>query len=156
MKINPRSKSSGQILAIVIIVLVLVGIGFWWLFSNKQEMAKEGREFGRKVIQELVVQHNVKFFADHLSPAMRLQYPPSAQQDLMTQMDRLGTPLSPPDVQGDIVFQGVRGLQFFEPNGNFHAHINYPARGADINVSISHPVGRWQIDEIVFTAEAAR
>jgi hypothetical protein len=152
MKINPRSKSSGQILVIVIIVLVLVGIGFWWLFSNKQQMAKEGNEFGRKVIQELVVQHNVKFFADHLSPAMRLQYPPSAQQDLMTQMDRLGTPLSAPDVQGDIQFQS----HFFEPNGNFHAHINYPARGADINVSISHPVGRWQIDEIVFTAEAAR
>ena len=52
MKINPRSKSSGQILVIVIIVLVLVGIGFWWLFSNKQQMAKEGNEFGRNVIQE--------------------------------------------------------------------------------------------------------
>ena len=100
MKINPRSKSSGQILVIVIIVLVLIGIGFWWLFSNKQQMAKEGNEFGRKVIQELVMQHNVKFFADHLSPAMRLQYPPSAQQDLMTQLDRLGTPLSVPMCRG--------------------------------------------------------
>ena len=98
------------------------------------------------------MQHNVKFFADHLSPAMRLQYPPSAQQDLMTQMDRLGTPLSAPDVQGEIQFQS----HFFEPNGNFHARINYPARGAEINVSVSHPVGRWQIDEIAFTAEAAR
>jgi hypothetical protein len=104
------------------------------------------------VIQELVMQRNLKFFADHLSPAMRLQYPPSAQQDLMTQLGKLGTPLSPPDVQGDIVFQS----QFFEPNGNFHAHINYPTRGADINVAVSHPVGRWQIDEIIFTAEAAR
>jgi hypothetical protein len=152
MKINSRSKSSGQIFVILIIVLVLIGIGFWWLFSNKQQMAKEGREFGKQVIQELVMQRNLKFFADHLSPAMRLQYPPSAQQDLMTQLGKLGTPLSPPDVQGDIVFQS----QFFEPNGNFHAHINYPTRGADINVAVSHPVGRWQIDEIIFTAEAAR
>jgi hypothetical protein len=152
MKINPRSKSSGQILVIVIIVLALLGIGYWWLDSNKQSMAKEGREFGGKAIQELVVQHNVKFFADHLSPAMRLQYPPSAQQDLMTQLDRLGTPVSAPDVQGDIQFQS----HFFEPNGNFHAHINYAARGAEINVSISHPVGRWQIDDIAFTAEQAR
>ena len=152
MKINPRPKSSGQILVIVIIVLVLIGIGFWWLSSNKQQMAKEGSEFGRKVIQELVVQHNVKFFADHLSPAMRLQYPPSAQQDLMTQLAKLGTPLSSPDVQGDIQFQS----HFFEPNGNFHAHINYPTRGAEINVSISHPVGRWQIDDIAFAAEPAR
>src|SRR5438132_12880674 len=133
MKINPRSKSSGQILVIVIIVLVLLGIGFWWLDSNKRQMAQEGREFGRKVIQELVVQHNVKFFADHLSPAMRLQYPPSAQQDLMTQLAKLGAPLSPPKVDGDIVFESL----FFEPNGNFHAHIYYTSRGADINEDIS-------------------
>jgi len=152
MKINQRSKLSGQILAVVIIVLVLIGIGFWWLFSNKQQMAKEGNEFGRKAIHELVVQHNVKFFADHLSPAMRLQYPPSAQQELMTRLDTLGTPLSPPNVEGEIVFQS----HFFEPNGNFHAHINYPTRGADINVAVSHPVGRWQIDELNFTAETPR
>ena len=152
MKINPQSKSSGQILVILIIVLVLVGIGFWWLFSNKQQMAKAGNEFGRKVIQELVMQHNVKFFADNLSPAMRLQYPPSAQQDLMTQLAKLGAPLSSPKVDGDIVFQS----HFFEPNGNFHAHIDYPTRGADINVAVSHPVGRWQIDEINFTAETPR
>jgi|SRR5215475_8225597 len=152
MKINSRSKSSGQLLVIAIIVLVLIGIGFWWLFSNKQQMAKEGTAFGKQVIQELVMQRNVKFFAEHLSPAMRLQYPPSAQQDLMTQLEKLGTPLSPPDVQGDIVFQS----QFFEPNGNFHAHINYPTRGAEINVAVSHPVGRWQIDELIFTAEQAR
>ncbi|HZR05238.1 MAG TPA: hypothetical protein VFA61_05375 [Candidatus Udaeobacter sp.] len=152
MKINPRSKSSGQILVLVIIVLVLISIAYWWLDSNKRQMALEGRQFGRQVIQELIMQHNIKFFADHLSPAMRLQYPPSAQQDLMTQLDKLGTPLFPPDVEGDIVFQS----HFFEPNGNFHAKINYPTRGADINVAVSHPVGRWQIDELIFTAEAAR
>jgi hypothetical protein len=152
MKINPQSKSSGQILVIIIILLVLVAIGFWWLDSNKRKMAQDGNEFGRKVIQELVMQHNVKFFAENLSPAMRLQYPPSAQQDLMTQLAKLGAPLSPPKVDGDIVFQS----HFFEPNGNFHAHIDYPTRGADINVAVSHPVGRWQIDELNFTAEMPR
>ena len=152
MKINPRSKLSGQILVILIIVLVLIGIGYWWLDSNKRQMAQEGNQFGKQVIQELIMQHNVKFFADHLSPAMRLQYPPSAQQDLMTQLDKLGTPLSPPKVDGEIVFQS----HFFEPNGNFHAHIAYPTRGADINVAVSHPVGRWQIDELNFAAEMAR
>jgi hypothetical protein len=152
MKTNSRSKSSGQILVVIIIVLVLLGIGYWWLDSNKRQMMREGDQFGRQVIQELIVQHNVKFFGDHLSPAMRLQYPPSAQQDLMTQLAKLGTPLSPPNVEGDIVFQS----HFFEPNGNFHAHINYPTRGADINVAVSHPVGRWQIDELNFTAETPR
>jgi hypothetical protein len=152
MKINQRSKLSAQILVIVIIVLVIVGIAYWWLDSNKRQMSQEGGQFGRQVIQELVMQHNVKFFGDHLSPAMRLQYPPSAQQDLATQLAKLGAPLSPPKVEGDIVFQS----HFFEPNGNFHAHIDYPTRGADINVAVSHPVGRWQIDELNFTAETPR
>jgi hypothetical protein len=152
MKINPRSKSSGQILVILIIVLILLAIGYWWLDSNKRQMAQEGRQFGKQVIQELIMQHNVKFFADHLSPTMRLQYPPSAQQDLMNQLDKLGTPISPPNVEGDIVFQS----HFFEPNGVFHSHVSYPTRGADINVAVSHPVGRWQIDEIGLTADQAR
>ena len=152
MKIKSQTKSSGQILVIVIILLVLLGIAYWWLDSNKRQMTREGDQFGRQVIQELIMQRNVKFFGDHLSPAMRLQYPPSAQQDLMTQLGKLGTPLSPPNVEGEIVFQS----HFFEPNGNFHAHINYPTRGADINVAVSHPVGRWQIDEITFTAEQPR
>lgn len=61
MKINPRSTSSGQILVIVIILLVLLGIAYWWLDSNKRQMTREGDQFGRQVIQELIVQRNVKF-----------------------------------------------------------------------------------------------
>jgi hypothetical protein len=67
-------------------------------------------------------------------------------------MQKLGTPAGPVDVQGDIVFQS----QFFEPNGNFHARINYPARGAEINIAVSHPVGRWQIDDVAFTPDPER
>jgi hypothetical protein len=115
-------------------------------------MAREGSQFGKQVIQELVMKRNVKFFADHLSPAMRLQYPPSAEQELGTRLEKLGTPVSAPDVQGDVQFQS----HFFEPNGNFHAHINYPTRGAEISVSISHPVGRWQIDDLQLSAEPER
>jgi hypothetical protein len=152
MKMNSRSKSSGQVLGIVIIVLALIGAGFWWLFSNKQTMAKEGREFGREAVQRVFVQHDLAFFSSHLSPEARRQFPPSAQQDLFTRIDKLGTPVGPVDVQGDIVFQS----QFFEPRGNFHARINYPARGAEVNVSISHPVGRWQIDDIAFVPEPER
>jgi len=152
MKISPRSKLSGQILVIAIIVLVLLGVAYWWLDSNKRQMMTEGREFGTKVIQELIMQRNVKFFGDHLSPAMRLQYPPSAQQDLLNQLNKLGEPVSPPNVEGEIVFQS----HFFDPNGVFHARINYPARGAEINVAVSHPVGRWQVDELTFAAETPR
>ncbi len=98
LKMNSRSKSSGQILAIVIILLALIGAGFWWLFSNKQEMAKEGREFGREAVQRIAVQHDLAFFSSRLSPQARLQFPPSAQQDFMLRMEKLGAPVGPVDV----------------------------------------------------------
>jgi hypothetical protein len=152
MKLNQKSQSSGQIFVILIIILVLVGIGFWWLFSNKQQMAREGRAFGKEAIQKIAVEHDLKFFADHLSPQARLQFPPSAQQEFIGRIEKFGAPAGPVDVQGDIIFQS----QFFEPSGNFHTHINYPARGAEVNVSISHPVGRWQIDDVAFVPDPER
>jgi hypothetical protein len=152
MKRIQHSNSSGQILVIVIIVLVLCGIGFWWLYSNKETMAREGRAFGKEALQRIAVQRDVNFFGSHLSPEARMQFPPSAQQDLMTRIEKLGPPVGNVDVQGDITFQS----QFFEPHGSFHARIQYPTRGAEINVSISHPVGRWQIDTVDFVPEPER
>src|SRR5262249_2035666 len=146
MKTNPRSKSSGQIIGILIIALALIGIGFWWLFSNKQEMAKEGREFGKSAVQSIFVQHDINCFASHLSPKASLNFPVSAQQEFMNEIAKLGPPVGAVDVQGDITFQS----QFFEPRGSFHARINYPAKYADFDLTISHPVGRWQIDDIAF------
>jgi hypothetical protein len=152
LKMNSRSNSSGQVLGILIILVALLGAGGWWLLSNKQAMAKGGREFGRETIQRLVVQHDLKFFGEHLSPEARRQFPPSVQQQFISQLQEFGTPVGPIDVQGDIQFQS----HFFEPRGNFHARLNYPARPAEINVSVSHPVSRWQIDDISFVPEAAR
>ena len=152
LKLNSRSKSSGQVIVLFIIVLGLIGVGFWWLLSNKQEMTKEGKEFAREAIQRIAVRHDQNFFASHLSPQARMNYPPSAQQEFFLDIAKLGTPVGPVDVQGDMEFQS----QFFEPHGNFHARINYPAKFADVNIAISHPVGRWQLDEVTFIPEKER
>jgi len=152
LKMDSRSKSSGQVIVILIIVLGLVGVGFWWLRSNKQEMAREGKEFARDAVQRIVVQRDSKFFNSRLSPAARMNFPASAQQDFFAEIAKLGPPAGAIDVQGDIEFNS----QFFEPHGNFHARINYPARYADINLVISHPVGRWQIDEVTFLPQRER
>ena len=152
MKINRRLKSSGQVVVILIIVVVVVFIGYWWLYSNKQKMAQEGTAFGKEAIQKIAVQHDVNFFGAHLSPQARMQFPPSAQQEFISRIEKLGPPVGNVDVQGDVVFQS----QFFEPRGNFHARIQYPTRGAEINVSISHPVGRWQLDDVAFVPEPER
>jgi hypothetical protein len=150
--LNSRSNSSGQIIVVLIIMIAVIGAGAWWLFSNKQAMAKEGREFGREAIQRLAVHHDLNFFGSHLSPEARRQFPPSVQQEFISKLQQFGSPVGPIDVQGDIQFQS----HFFEPRGNFHARLNYPAQPADLDISVSHPVGRWQIDDISFVPTAAR
>ena len=149
---NSRSKSSGQVIVILIIVLGLVGVGFWYLFSNKQEMAREGKQFARDAVQRIVIQRDMNFFNSHLSPQARMNFPQSAQQDFFAEIASMGAPAGAIDVQGDIEFNS----QFFEPHGNFKARINYPARYADINLTISHPVGRWQIDQASFMKQTER
>jgi hypothetical protein len=146
MKLNPRFKSSGQVVAVLVIVLLLLGVGYWYLYSNKESMAKEGRAFGKETVQRIVVQRDINFFNAHLSPQARMNFPPSTQQEFMNEIVKLGQPVGAVDVQGDITFQS----QFFEPSGSFRARINYPASGADFTVTISHPVGRWKIDDIAF------
>src|ERR1051326_2442415 len=149
LKMNSRSKSSGQVIVILIIVLGLVGVGFWYLSSNKQEMAREGKQFANEVAQKVVVQHDINFFNSRLSPQARMNFPASAQQEFMNEIVKLGAPVRPADVQGKIEFNS----QFFEPHGSFHSRIYYPARYADMDLTISHPVGRWQIDEIAFVPQ---
>jgi hypothetical protein len=81
-----------------------------------------------------------------------MNFPASAQQDFFAEIAKLGAPAGAIDVKGDIEFNS----QFFEPHGSFQARINYPARYADMNLAISHPVGRWQIDDISFVPQRER
>jgi len=150
MKLNTRLRSSGQVVVVLVIVLVLLGIGYWWLNSTKQEMVKGGKEFANEAVQKIVVQHDANFFGSHLSPQARMNFPVSAQQEFMNDIVQMGSPVGAIDLQGQMEFTS----QFFEPHGAFHARINYPARYADFDVSISHPVGRWQIDTIAFVKQS--
>jgi hypothetical protein len=145
-KLSSKRKTSGQVVVLLIIVLALLGGAWWYLNSNKQNSAKEGRDFANEVFQKIAVQHDINFFNARLSPQARMNFPASAQQEFMGDIVRLGAPVRPIDVQGKVEFQS----QFFEPHGSFQGRIYYPAKYADMNINISHPVGRWQIDEIGF------
>ena len=146
-KSSSKQKSSGQVVVLLIIVLALLGGAWWWLNSSKQSSAKEGRDFANEAFQKIAVQHDGNFFISRLSPQMRMTFAaPTAQQEFMNEIVKLGAPVRPVDVQGKIEFSS----QFFEPHGSFHARIYYPARYADMDLNVSHPVGRWQIDEIAF------
>jgi hypothetical protein len=145
-KLSSKRNSSGQIVVLLIIVLALLGGAWWWLNSNKQNAVNEGTAFAKEAIQKIAVQHDVNFFNAKLGPQARMNFPASAQTEFMNQIVPLGAPVRPVDVQGKIEFNS----QFFEPHGSFHSRIYYPARYADVDLTISHPVGRWQIDEIAF------
>src|SRR5215471_11716069 len=145
-KLSSKRNSSGQVVVLLIIVLALLGGAWWWLDSNKQSAAKEGTDFAKDTVQKIGVQHDINFFNSRLSPQARMNFPASTQQEFMNEIVKLAGPVRPVDVQGKIEFNS----QFFEPHGSFHARIYYPARYADMDLTISHPVGRWQIDEISF------
>ena len=150
-KLSSKRKSSGQVVVLLIIVLALLGGAWWWLNSSKQNSAREGTDFAKEAVQKIAVQHDGNFFISHLSPQMRMAFAaPTAQQEFMNEIVKLGAPVRPVDVQGKIEFQS----QFFEPHGSFHARIYYPARYADMDLTISHPVGRWQIDQIAFIPQS--
>src|SRR5436189_5351597 len=149
MKLNTRLRSSGQVVVILIIVLVLLGIGYWWLNSTKEEMAREGKQFANEATQKIVVQHDIIFFDSHLSPQARMNFPVSAQQEFMNEIVQMGAPVGAIDLQVQMEFQS----QFFEPHGAFHTRINYAARYADFDLSISHPVGLLTIVMIVLVME---
>src|SRR5205823_13444497 len=145
-KLSSKRKSSGQVVVLLIIVLALLGGAWWWLNSNKENAAREGTAFARAAAQKIAVQHDINFFNSRLGPQARMNFPASAHQEFMNEIVKLGAPVRPLDVQGKVEFNSP----FFEPRGSFHARVYYPARYADMDLTISHPVGRWQIDEIAF------
>jgi hypothetical protein len=142
-----KVRQSGQIFGLLVILIGLLGVGLWLLFAYKHSTEKEGREFAHEAMQKIVIQHDVNFLSNRLSPQARLDNPPSARQEMISTLQQLGGLLGPLQVQGDIKFQS----QFFEPRGYFNAQLNYPTRSGRLDISVSHPVGRWQIDSIALT-----
>ena len=151
-ELDRRSNTSGQGLVILIILLAIIAGGAWWLFNNKQTMDREARAFGREMIQRLTVNHDAAFFANHLSPQAKVDNPPSKQQYIISKLQELGVPAQPIQIDENITWESY----FFEPRGYFTAHLNYPAQGATLQLATSHPVSRWQLDNITFVTQPTR
>jgi hypothetical protein len=151
-KIDCRSNTSGQGLVVLLIVLALIGGGTWWLFSQKQVADKEARVFGREAIERLVVHHDKAFLTNNLSPQARLDNPPSQQEYIISKFTELGVPVQPIQIDEHVTWES----HFFAPKGYFTARLNYPSGAATLEIAISHPVGKWQLDNFTFTAQRPR
>jgi hypothetical protein len=152
LNLNSRNRMTGDGLVVVIIFLALIGVGIWWLYSHKNAMDKEGRLFARQFIEELTVKYDKPFYASNLGPQGRLDNPPSVQDALLQQLRDLGAPGQPIKIDENMQWEN----QFFEPKGYFTAHLNYPARAATMEIAISHPVSKWQVDNVTFAAQRER
>src|ERR1700719_3564033 len=83
---NYRSNNSGGGLVVVIILIMVVGGGLWYLVSHKQSMDKEGRAFGHEAINRIVLNYDIAFLSNNLSPQAKLDLPQSEQNALMNQL----------------------------------------------------------------------
>lgn len=152
IKLGSRSKLSAQGMVIVIILLALIGVGLWYLYSNKAATDREARAFARDAIKRITVDHDLKYFSDHLGPQAKIDNPPSQQQFIIQRFAQFGVPVQPIQIEENITWESV----FFEPKGYFTAHLNYPAQPVMLQLATSHPVSRWQIDNLSFSAQPAR
>jgi len=152
IKLSSRSKLSGEGLIVVVIVLALIGAGLWYLYSNKATTDREAREFARDAIKRITVDHDLKYFSDHLGPQAKLDNPPSQQQFMIQRFTQMGVPTQPIQIEESITWESY----FFEPKGYFTAHLNYPAQPVMLQMATSHPVSRWQIDNLSFAAQPTR
>ena len=152
MKLSSKRNLSGQGFVIVFIVLGVIGAGLWYLYSNKSTTDREARTFARDVITKLTVDHDLKYLSDHLGPQAKLDNPPSQQQYMIQRFTQFGAPTQPIQIDENVTWESY----FFEPRGYFTAHLNYPGQGATLQIATSHPVSRWQIDNVTFIPQATR
>ena len=151
-KLSFQTKLSGQGLVVVFILLAVIGAGLWYLYSNKATTDREARAFAREAIKRITVDHDLKYFSDHLGPQAKLDNPPSQQQFIIQRFTQMGVPAQPIQIEENVTWESY----FFEPRGYFTAHLNYPAQPVMLQMATSHPVSRWQIDNVSFGAQPAR
>ncbi|MEY2544173.1 MAG: hypothetical protein QOE81_1634 [Verrucomicrobiota bacterium] len=151
-KLSSQNKLSGQGLVVVFILLAVIGAGLWYLYSNKTTTDREARVFAREAVKRLVVDHDLKYLGEHLGPQAKMDNPPSQQQYMIQRFTQFGVPEQPIKIDENVTWESY----FFEPRGYFTAHLNYPGQGATLQIATSHPVSRWQLDNITFTTQVAR
>jgi hypothetical protein len=152
LKLSSQTKLSGQGLVIVFILLAVIGAGLWYLYSNKATTDREARDFARDAVKKLTVDHDRQYIETHLGPQAKLDLPPSQRDYMIQRFAQFGVPAQPIQIEENITWESY----FFEPRGYFTAHLNYPAQGATLQLATSHPVSRWQIDNITFVTQPTR
>jgi hypothetical protein len=143
-KYGARVREGGQVLVLIIIVLALIGGGYWYLSLSRRNSEKEAWAFAQEVAERIAAQHDKRFLDLNLSPSAQVALPPSWRDQLFESIRDLGKPDGPIVVTGKVQFTS----HFFEPKGVFRAQINYPGMLTYLDMSVSAPKGPWCIDAL--------
>lgn len=151
MKLTTRSKTSGEGLALVIIVLVIVGGILWYLYSTKAATDRDARQYGHEVVNRLAVKHDRALLDQDLAPQAKMENPPSQRDYLIQRFAQFGVPAQPIEIDDNVTFDSY----FFKPHGFFTAHLNYPGQAVTLQIAVSQGDTKWLIENITFTPGSA-
>jgi hypothetical protein len=148
MKLNLRSKLSGEGFLPIVIVLVLILVGVWWyLESTKKSTEREGIRYGHEVIDRLVIKHDRSLLDQDLDPQAKIEMPPSQRDYMIQRFAQLGVPAPPIKIDDNVSFDSG----FFHAHGIFTATLNYPGQAATLQIATSQGDTKWLINNITLS-----
>jgi hypothetical protein len=144
--ILPRKGRScgdaGSVLLAIIVLLVLGGM-FYFLYHLRRMSESEGRQFASQVIQRCAFQHDVKFLHSVVAADRRLAVSPGMDQQFIDTLAKLGAPSSNYTVTGELEFDNY----FFSPHGTFKSILTFADRHGTFYVSVARPSGIWLVTD---------
>ncbi len=146
IEINRLSKKvgeRGQALVFVIIVIVVIGGGLYFLYSMRNSAIVEGQQYARQVIERCAFQHDLKFLNASVAADRRLAVPPSMDAQFIDYLTKLGVPDRNYTLTGKLEFESY----FVSPHGSYKAILTYPDQHATVSIGIARPSGLWLVTD---------
>lgn len=134
---------------ILIVLTVLIG-GYWMLLSSRKNTEQDAQRFAREAAERLILQQDMRFLNQTLTPNAQRLYPPSWRDRFFGYVRDLGP------LQGQLAVYGRVDFvsEFFQPSAVFHADFPVAAGPASLELHFSRPSARWQIDALNLTWSA--
>jgi hypothetical protein len=139
----------GQALVFIIIVMLVIAAGLFFLNSMRNDAKVEGERYARQVIEHCVFQHDVKFLHANVASDRRLVVPPAMDDQFIFYLTKLGVPDRNYVLTGQIEFDHY----FVSPHGSFKTILTYPDQHATVFISIARPSGIWLVTDFGVTYE---
>jgi hypothetical protein len=139
----PQRKAEVGSFALAIILVLLIGGMFFFLYGKRRASESEGREFADNVIQHCAFGHDVNFLRSVVAENRRLAVPPAKDQEFIDILAKLGTPDRNYSLTGNLQFDNY----FFSPQGVYKSILTFPDRHGTFFVSVARPGGTWLVED---------